>query len=55
MEIIMTAEEIQDEGVWEEACELLGINPYAVNEGLMEPRERIELTEDQARKLGLLT
>ena len=33
MEIIITAKELIDKGIWDEACELLGINIGAVNAG----------------------
>ena len=54
MTITVTARELLDRGVWTEACELLGINEWAVNEGLMDPGDEIILTVNQAKQLGLL-
>jgi len=54
MNITITAAELQDLGIWAEACEELGINPYAVNEGLMNPDEELTLTEFQAQRLKLI-
>jgi hypothetical protein len=54
MKISITAEELIDKMLWEEVCEMKGINVWAVNEGLMATDEIIELTEEQAKKLGLI-
>jgi hypothetical protein len=53
MKIIVTANDLIDKGVWDEACDILGLNIWAVNERLMDSNEEIILTEDQAAKLGL--
>jgi len=50
MTITVTAREILDKGVWDEFCEEFGINPWAMNEGLMDSSEEFTLTEEQARK-----
>lgn len=42
-------------GVWDEVCDLLGINPWAVNEGLMDSAETLTLTLDQAVRLGIFS
>ncbi len=54
MEIIITAKELIDKGIWDEACELLGINIGAVNAGLMSSDYRLSFTQEQANKIGLL-
>jgi len=54
MKIIITAGEISNKGLWEEACELLDINVWALNEGTIDSDEELVLSEDQARQLGLL-
>ena len=54
MKIIITPNDLMDKGIWEKACELLGINVWAVNEGLMDSDEELYLTEGRANKLGLL-
>jgi hypothetical protein len=53
MRILITAEEAIDKGIWENVCDIVGYNYYAVNEG-MDPDTEISLTEDQARQLGLI-
>lgn len=40
--IKMTARQIIDLGLWDRVCEYKGINPYAVNEGLMKDSDIIE-------------
>ena len=54
MKIITTPRELFDKGIWMEACELLGINEWAVNEGLMCQTEGLELSHEQAIELGLI-
>jgi len=54
MKVKVTVRELMDKGVWDEVCELLGLNPWCVNEGLMDSSEEIELTETQAKQMGLL-
>ena len=41
----ITAGELIDNGDWVEFCDLNGINPWAVNEGLMESDEEFEIDE----------
>lgn len=55
MRIVITAREALDKGVWLEICNLKGFSEWAINEGQMEPEEEIELSEEEARKLGLLS
>ena len=54
MKLIITAEEAMDKGIWDEICDIKGYNPWCVNEGLMDEKEEITLTKDQARKLRLI-
>jgi len=54
MKVIITAKEALDYGVWEELCDLKGIGAWALNEGLMDDDDKIELTLVEAEKLGLL-
>lgn len=54
MTITVTAGELSDRWLWEEACEILGIDEYALAEGLMDSSEELTFTEAQARKIGLL-
>lgn len=52
MRIITTPKELMDAGVWDSACDVLGYNPYAVNEGLPSDHE-ITISADQAIEIGL--
>lgn len=52
--VITSPRILMDKGVWMEACDLLGLNSWAVNEGFMDSHEKILLTNSQAKKLGLL-
>lgn len=54
MQIIVTPRELMDRNCWDDACEILGINVWAVNEGQMASDEQITLTWNQAGRLGLL-
>jgi hypothetical protein len=52
--VAATAGSLLDKGAWEQACDMLGLNPWAVNEGLLDRDERLTFTIEQARELGLL-
>ena len=54
MEIVITPSEANARGIWEELCDLKGLNVWAVKEGLMESEERLILTEEEALKLRLM-
>ncbi len=54
MKVSVTAEEIIDRGVWDKVCELKGLNPWCVNEGLMDSDEYITLSLEEAQKIGIL-
>ncbi len=54
MEIVMTAAELIERGLWTQASDLLGIHPYAINEGRMGRDDEVTLTQEQAEKLGIL-
>ena len=38
----LSVRQIMDLGIWDKVCECNGINPYAINEGLMEYDEIIQ-------------
>jgi hypothetical protein len=40
-----TANELMDAGRWEEYCEKHSIDPWAVNEGLIDPDEELSMEE----------
>jgi hypothetical protein len=52
--IVVSVDDLMDRGVWEQACDLLGISVWAVNEGQIDAGEHLMLTPEQARTLGLL-
>ena len=54
MKIHITADELIARWLWDEVCEMRGINVYAVCERLMDSDEELEFTEDEARELGLI-
>lgn len=54
MTVKATVREIMDRYKWDEFCEERGINPWAVNEGLMTSEEEFELSEDEAKKYGFI-
>jgi len=54
MKIILTAQEILDRGIWDEFCEMKGINPWAMNEGLIDSDEEFIFSEQEAKELGLI-
>jgi len=53
MEITITAGELLDQGLWEDACELLNINIWTISEGQMDLDYTFSLSMEQAGKLGL--
>lgn len=54
MEITITVKEICDRHLWQEACDVLGINEWSLNEGRIDYDEVLSVSDEQARKLGLL-
>ena len=54
MRIAIKASDLIKLGLWDEFCDLRGINIWAVNEGLMGSDEELTLSEDEAKELGLI-
>lgn len=54
MTVIVDPGWLLDRGLWARACDELGINEWAINEGLMERDHRLTLTYDQAVRIGVL-
>lgn len=54
MIVRVTAGEVLERGVWDSLCEMLSLNPWSVNEGLMDSNETFDLTVEQAEKLGFI-
>lgn len=52
--IEITIGELMDRGKWLEACELLGLNEWCVNEGISNTKDIVDLTIEEAKKLRLL-
>ncbi len=53
MNIKVTLQEIMDEYNWEKACEVLGIDPWCINEGTATSDEILLITEEQAKEIGI--
>jgi hypothetical protein len=51
--VTVTAGEILDKGDWDVFCDLKGLNPWCINEGLMESSEKFTLTLEEARQVRL--
>ncbi len=54
MDIKITAKELLEKGVWDEASSILGCSIFAINEGCIPGDYEFTLTEEQAKTLGLL-
>ena len=54
MDIFITAEELIDKGIWEDLCILYQWNPWIVNEGLMDITDKIKVSEEDAKTIGLI-
>lgn len=52
--ITITASRLMALGLWIDACDLLGINEWAIKEGLMEYNHEITMSDAQAKQLGIL-
>jgi len=49
MKVVITAREAMDRGVWDQVCDLKGLNPWCVNEGA--PSD-MEITRNEADDKG---
>ena len=54
MKVIVKIEDLIDNGLWDIYCDNAGINPYAINEGLCNPDDTIEIEKDTAITLGII-
>jgi hypothetical protein len=52
--VSVTARWLLDSLNWDRFCEMRGIGIYCMNEGLMGPSERFDLTVYEAKEFGLL-
>jgi len=46
--------EILNQGNWDRFCDLKGINEWCINEGLANSDEKVELTIEEAKQVGIL-
>ena len=53
MKIKITFGEILDAGAWDAFCDLRGVNPWCMNEGLATRKTETELTPEEALMIGL--
>jgi hypothetical protein len=55
MKILMTAQEmLHKANDWDALCEEIGLNPWCINEGLVSDDEEFSISEEIARKQGLI-
>jgi hypothetical protein len=50
----ITPNELRELNKWAEFSDLKGINPYSRNEGLIDDEELLDLSLEEAEKLGIL-
>jgi hypothetical protein len=50
MRIVVTLREVLYNGNWDKFCELKGLNPWCINEGLADGSEEYTLTVSEAEK-----
>ena len=53
LSLTVTAKDLLSMSLWEDFCNLRGINPYAISEGLMEEEEIIYLNSAEIKSLGI--
>jgi hypothetical protein len=54
MRVVITIGELIELGAWSEACDLLGLNPYAIAEDMIDGGYEVVLTPAQALHLRLI-
>ena len=54
MKVILTPRELMDRGKWDKACEVLGYNPWCVNEGQMDSDKEIVMTIETMTEIGIV-
>jgi len=52
--IARTLGEIKDRHDWDKFCEVMGINPWCLNEGLARREDVIWFTIDEAKQCGIV-
>lgn len=54
MQYVITVGEALNKGIWDDLCNMFGINPWAMNEGLMESSHEFKLSHKEAKLLHLI-
>lgn len=54
MRVTITFGELMDKYDWEGVCNVLGLNIWCINEGLASSDEEITISEEDAKKIGIL-
>jgi len=54
MQVIVSADELIDHGLWDQFCEDRGLNVWIVNEGQMDSDHEFVLSYDESVKYGFL-
>lgn len=55
MRVTVTFGELMDKYDWENVCNVLGLNVWCINEGLASRDEEITISEEDAKKIGILS
>lgn len=50
----ITGSELNAMGLWDKYCELAGVNIWAMNEGLLDGEELLDIDQSIAAQLGLI-
>jgi len=51
--VTLTLGEILEKYDWDRFCELRGLNPFCINEGLADSEDEIKLILSEAREIGI--
>jgi len=54
MKIRITFGELLDKGLWDDYCNLTGLNPYCMAEGQADSDEEVNIDAEQAKQWGLI-
>jgi hypothetical protein len=54
MKLTLTIRELSNYN-WDKVCAVTGLNPWCMAEGLASGDEAVELTEEQAREIGVMS
>ena len=55
MKVVITYGELMNKCYdWNKACDIIGVNPWLLNEGRADPDDTISLTLEEAKSVGIL-